>query len=284
MSVSGLAERLRSNALLLPAAAVLGCLFLVPMAWFFVVSFYRVSLFKMIPGFDMTNYIRVWSDYSGPIAFTLGISALIAATTTVLGFVVAHLIWRGGQWGGFLLGATLLTLFGGYLIKIYAWRTILGREGIFNNTLVTLGIIKEPLDVLLFSPFAVVLVLVSYLLPFAVLPLFGALRAIDTTSLDAARDLGASPIGVLRDAILPRCVTAIVTAFALSFLVAAGDYITPRMVGGTRTLMMGNFIESQFGLQMNVPMGAAMTYSTLVTSVATIAAVWLLLRALLRPR
>jgi spermidine/putrescine transport system permease protein len=284
MSIAGLAERLRSNAPLLPAAAVLGFLFLAPMAWFFVVSFYRVSLFKMIPGFEMPNYLRVWSDYGGPIAFTLGISALIAVATTVLGFVVAHLIWRGGQWGGFLLGATLLTLFGGYLIKIYAWRTILGREGIINNTLATLGIIKEPLDVLLFSPFAVVLVLVSYLLPFAVLPLFGALRAIDTTSLDAARDLGASPIGVLRDAILPRCVTAIVTAFALSFLVAAGDYITPRMVGGTRTMMMGNFIESQFGLQMNVPMGAAMTYSTLVTSVAAITAVWLLLRALLRSR
>ncbi len=210
---------------------------------------------------------------------------LIASVTTVLAFIVAHLIWtRGRRFSGILLAATLLTLFGGYLVKIYAWRTLLGRDGIVNNTLVGLGIVREPIEALLYSPVAVVLVLVSYLLPFAILPLYGALRSIEEKTIEAARDLGASPWAAVRDAVLPRCVPALVTAFALCFLVTAGDYVTPRMVGGTRTMMMGNFIESQFGLRMNVPLGAAMTYLTITASIAVIAFVWLALKTVLRPK
>lgn len=285
MTIGEALARVRRNALLLPAAAVLALLFIGPMIYFFVVSFFQASLFVIVPAFDVANYQRVLTHYGGPILFTMGISIVTALIATASGFVVAHIIWtRGGRFGAFLLGATMLTLFGGYLVKIYAWRTILGQNGIINNSIMALGLTGGPIDVLLFSPFAVVLVLVSYLLPFTILPLFGSLRAIETTSLDAARDLGAGPARVLLDAVLPRCVPALVTAFTLSFLVTAGDYVTPRLVGGTQTMMMGNFIESQFGLRMNVPLGAAMMYSTLVTSVAVIAAVWLLLRSVLRPR
>lgn len=275
----------RDPVLMAPAAAVLGLLFLAPLVWFFVVSFHEVKLFKVVPGVSLGNYAKVLADYAGPVVFTAAISAAIAIVTTLLAFVVAHLIWaRGGVLGGFLLGATLLTLFGGYLVKIYAWRTILGREGIVNSTLIGLGLTDQPVDALLYSPFAVALVLASYLLPFAILPLYGALRAIDPVSLEAARDLGAGPRAVLRDAVLPLCVPALTTSFALCFLVTAGDYVTPRLVGGTQVLMMGNFIESQFGLRMNVPLGAAMTFTTLVTSTAVILAAWTGLRHLLRAK
>ena len=275
----------RDTALILPAVAVLGALFIGPMIYFLIVSFFKVSLFKIVPVPGVSNYVKVLSSYGVPILFTMAISFMIATLTTALAFVVAHLIWtRGRRFSAFLLAATLLTLFGGYLVKIYAWRTILGRDGIVNNTLVGLGIVDAPIEALLYSPFAVVLVLVSYLLPFAILPLYGALRSIELRSIEAARDLGASPWGAVRDAVLPRCVPALVTAFALCFLVTAGDYVTPRMVGGTQTMMMGNFIESQFGLRMNVPLGAAMTYLTILCSVAVIATVWFALKTVLRPK
>lgn len=275
----------RDTALLLPAVLVLATLFIGPMIYFLVVSFFRVSLFKVTPGFDFANYIKVLTSYGGPILFTIAISFLIAALTTTLAFVVAHLIWtRGPRFSGLLLAATLLTLFGGYLVKIYAWRTLLGRDGIINNTLVGLGLVSQPIEAILYSPFAVVMVLTSYLLPFAILPLYGALRSIEPRSIEAARDLGAGPWGAMRDAVLPRCVPALVTSFALCFLVAAGDYVTPRMVGGTQTMMMGNFIESQFGLRMNVPLGAAMTYLTILCSIAVIAIVWGVLKLVLRPK
>lgn len=279
------AATLRDSALLTPATLVLGLLFLAPLVWFLVVSFWQVKLFKLTPALSGANYAKVLGEYGYPILFTAGISALIAVVTTALAFLVAHVIWsRGGLLGAFLLGATLLTLFGGYLVKIYAWRTILGREGIFNSSLLGLGLIREPIDALLYSPIAVAMVLTSYLLPFAILPLYGALRAIEPVSLEAARDLGASPAGVLRDAVLPRCVAALTTAFALCFLVTAGDYVTPRLVGGTQVMMMGNFIESQFGLRMNVPLGAAMTFSTLVTSACVILAAWFGLKHLMRAK
>ncbi len=275
----------RDTALLLPAVAVLGALFVGPMIYFFVVSFFKVSLFQIVPDPGIGNYVKVVSSYGGPILFTMAISFMIATVTTALALVVAHLIWtRGSRFSGFLLGATLLTLFGGYLVKIYAWRTILGRDGIVNSTLVQLGIVDAPVEALLYSPLAVFLVLVSYLLPFAILPLYGALRSIEFKSIEAARDLGAGPWGAVRDAVLPRCVPALVTAFALCFLVTAGDYVTPRMVGGTQTMMMGNFIESQFGLRMNVPLGAAMTYLTIGCSVAVITSVWFVLKTVLRPK
>lgn len=285
MNLSAATLLRRDTALILPAVAVLGALFIGPMIYFLVVSFFKVSLFKIVPVLGVANYAKVLSSYGVPILFTMAISFLIATLTTALAFVVAHLIWtRGRRFSAFLLAATLLTLFGGYLVKIYAWRTILGRDGIINNTLVGLGIVDAPIEALLYSPFAVVLVLISYLLPFAVLPLYGALRSIELKSIEAARDLGAGPWGAVRDAVLPRCVPALVTAFALCFLVTAGDYVTPRMVGGTQTMMMGNFIESQFGLRMNVPLGAAMTYLTILCSVAVITAVWFALKTVLRPK
>lgn len=275
----------RTPALMAPASAVLGLLFLAPLVWFFVQSFWQVKMFKVVPGVSLTNYARVITDYAGPIAFTATIAATIAIVATTLAFVVAYMIWaREGAFGSFLLACTLLTLFGGYLVKIYAWRTILGREGILNQTLMSLGMISQPIDALLYSPTAVVLVLTSYLLPFAILPLYGALRAIDPVSLEAARDLGASPHAVLRDGVLPLCVPALTTSFALCFLVTAGDYVTPRLVGGTQVMMMGNFIESQFGLRMNVPLGAAMTFTTLITSTAAIVAAWSGLKHLLRAK
>lgn len=250
-----------------------------------MVSFWEVRLFEVVPAASLANYATVWAEYLGPLAYTGGISALIALLTTMLAFSVAHLIWsREGLLGQILLAATLLTLFGGYLAKVYAWKTILGREGIVNATLTGLGIAREPIDALLYSPPAVVLVLTSDLLSFAILPIYGALRSLSPVSLEAARDLGASPWGVLRDAVLPLCVPALVTAFALCFFVTAGDYVTPRLVGGTSVQMMGSFIEGQFGLRMNVPLGAAMTFSTLLTSACVIAAAALGARHHLRAR
>jgi spermidine/putrescine transport system permease protein len=271
--------------LLAPAAVVLVLLFISPLIYFLVVSFFRISLFNLVPAFSAVNYLKVAADYSDSIAFTIGIGILIALLTVILAFIIAHLIrFRGGRWGAFVLACTMLTLFGGYLVKIYAWKTILGREGIINNGLMALGVIGQPLDALLYSPLAVVLTLVNYLLPFAVLPIYGALRSIDITTIEAARDVGASPYRVLHDVILPRCIPALVTAFALCFLLTAGDYVTPRLVGGARSVMIGTFIESQFGIRMNLPLGAAMTFSILAAAALVIAMFWGGLRWRLRPR
>src|SRR4030095_1111697 len=146
-------------------------------------------------------------------------------------------------------------------------------EGILNQFLRWTGLIDQPLDALLYSVNGVVITLTYFLLPFAILPIYGDLRALRPPTIEAARDLGAGRWAVLRDIVIPQCEKGIVIAFTFAFLITAGDYVTPRFVGGGAA-MMGHFIELQFSLGFNWPMGSAMTF--------TVVAVWLALVMLVR--
>lgn len=270
---------------LTPALAVFALFFAAPLGYFFVVSFWRVSLFQMAPDLQLGNYAAAWHDYLYPLVFTIGLAFLIATVTTAYAFAIAHLIrFRGGRFGSLLLVVALITMFGGYLVKIYAWRTILGLNGILNTALGELGLIEAPLTWLLFNPGAVAVTLVHFLLPFAILPIFGALRSLRDEPLEAGRDLGAGGWRVLVDIVLPQCRSGLAVAFALSFLLAAGDYVTPRLVGGPHTAMVGSFIESQFVTRLNAPQGAALSFSVLAGCLAVLAVTFALAGRLLRPR
>ncbi len=249
-----------------PAFLVLILFFAMPLGYLLVVSFWRLRSYKLVPDLIVDNYVLVYTDYLRALLFTLFISAVVATITTVFGFLAAYFVrFRGGRYGPVLLFVTLITLFGGYLVKIYAWKTILGTQGILNTAMIQLGLIQEPITWLLYSPVAVIVTLVHFLLPFAILPIYGALRGIADTPLEAARDLGATPLRIVLDVILPACEPGLFAAFALSFLLTAGDYVTPRLVGGTETFMLGNFIESQFINRLNAPVGSALSFSLLLT-------------------
>ena len=153
----------------------------------------------------------------------------------LLGFLYAFIIrFKAGRWGQLLLFIVLTTLFGGYLMKIYAWKTILGNEGLLNTALISMGVIDQPISALLYSPGAIVVTLIHFVLPFAVLPIYASMRGIKDIEIEVARDLGARPLVVLSNIIVPRCRNGLLTAFAFSFLITAGDYVTPLMVGGNR--------------------------------------------------
>ena len=176
----------------------------------------------------------------------------------------------------------VVTLFGGSLMKIYAWRTILGTEGVLNTALIGAGLIDQPITVLLFSPPAVVLTLIHFLLPFAILPVYAALRGIADIEIEAARDLGAPPWKILRDVVVPRARSGLVAAFALCLLVAIGDYVTPILVGGTMS-MYGQMIAPTFGNFMNWPLGAAMSITILVVALLLVLLANALLARIGRP-
>jgi len=275
----------RSSILFAPALVVFAVFFLIPVGFFFVVSFWQLKFYELVPGFSFENYVEVYREYLHAGIFTFSIALIIATLTTVIGFMLAYLIrFRAGRYGPILLFLVMITLFGGYLVKIYAWKTILGTQGILNAGLMALGIIDEPIAWILYSPHAVVLTLVHFLLPFAVLPIYGALRGISDDPLEAARDLGARPLRVLIDIVLPQAMPGITAGFALAFLISAGDYVTPRLVGGTSTFMVGNFIESQFVNRLNAPVGSALSFSVLAACLVTLAGATFLARRLLRPR
>jgi spermidine/putrescine transport system permease protein len=264
--------------LLAPAALIWVALFAVPLASFFVFSFWSVRTRIMRPDLTLKNYAATFTDYGDVLITTLGIAFIIACTTTLLAFAFAFSIrFRAGRFGDMLLFVTLIAIFGGYLVKIYAWKSILGRDGIINGLLLWAGVIDEPLSFLIYSPSAVVMTLTYFLLPFAVLPIYGSMRAIPDDLIEAARDLGATSFKASRDVVLPLCERGINVAFLFSFLISAGDYVTPRFVGGGAS-MMGHFIETQFSFGFNWPMGSAMSFTLLAASLLIVVAFRVLLR------
>jgi spermidine/putrescine transport system permease protein len=263
-------ERATTYLLLAPAAAIFGALFILPLAYFLVISFWRVQLFKLQPDFTLTNYYQVFELHLPTLVFTLWLALVIAVITTALGFIYAYLIrFKAGRFGPTLLFVALITLFGGYLMKIYSWMTILGITGVLNTALRTLGIIDEPLPWLFYNVGAVIVTLVNFLMPLAILPIYASMRGITDLEMEAARDLGAGAWRRFADLVVPRSHPGIMAAFALCFLLAAGDYLTPQLVGG-KVNMIGVQIAPQFGGLGNWPMGAAMSFVTLGSSLAII--------------
>jgi spermidine/putrescine transport system permease protein len=265
-------SRRAAYLLIVPTAAIFTGLFVAPFVYFFVISFWSVANYRMVPGFTLNNYVRTFAEHTDSLVLTLGLAFAIGLLTTALGFVYAYLIrFKAGRWGPLLLFIAMVTLFGGYLMKIYAWKTILGNQGALNTALMSLGIIHEPITALFYTPGAVVVTLVHFLLPLAVLPIYSSLRGVSEIELEAARDLGASPWAVMSDIVLPRCRPGLTAAFVLCFLVSAGDYVTPLLVGGTIT-MIGTLIVPQFGNFFNWPLGSAMSFTVLFLALLLILA------------
>ena len=277
-------ESRRKNYLLVaPSAGLYAVLFIAPFIYFVVISFWRIKSYQLTPALTPSNYVETFDRYAGIFFFTIEMAFLIAVLTTAIGFVYAYIArFKAGRWGTALLLIALVTLFGGYLMKIYAWKTILGNEGVLNSALLTLGIVAQPLTALLYSPGAVVVTLVHFLLPFAIPPIYASLRGVDDVSIEAARDLGARPWRILAGIIIPQCRAGLIAAFTFCFLLPVGDYVTPLLVGG-KVVMIGNMVATQFGKSFNWPLGAAMAVSILVSALVIVAVMnWVLARW--RPR
>jgi spermidine/putrescine transport system permease protein len=265
--------RLRRVLFLAPSYSVFLGLFVVPMSLLLVVSFWTVRSFALRPDFSFAAYARVFTAYPGLLLTTLAIGIATATLCTVLGFVFAYgARFRAGRHGDWLIVIALITLFGGYLVKIYAWKAILSQDGIINSLLVGAGIISSPIGWLIYNPGAVIVALVHFLLPFALLPIYAELRNVRDITLEAAHDLGASPAQTLWRVVIPQCRFGLFAAFAISFLSAAGDYVTPLFLGGGSGTMIGQFIAQEFSTRFNWPAGAAMSFTLMGACLLVLAA------------
>jgi spermidine/putrescine transport system permease protein len=251
-------------AAMIPASVFYAAFFAVPMVCLLVLSFWTTKSFVLIPGFSLANYVKVFTSplYQALMLRTVGVAlattAIIVPTAFALAYCMRFVFERRGQ---LILQVVLLSLFSGYLVRIYAWRTILGKQGLLNSTLEWTGLINEPLEFLIYSNFAVVVTLSGLLLPLAVLPLYSAMLNVPRDHLEAARDLGAGWLHILRTVLVPMTLPGLRTAFAFSFLLAAGDFVTPSLVGGTQSMLIGNIVADQFrGIGSNWPLGAAMAF------------------------
>ena len=271
---------------LIPASAYYLVFFAVPMLGLFVLSFWRAKGFDLIPTFTLENYVRIWDSalYRTLLVRTIVIGLVTASIVVPIAFALSYAMrFVFPRYANLILQLALISLFSGYLVRIYAWRTILGKQGILNSALEWLGIIDEPLEFLIYSNFATVVTLTGLLVPLAVLPLYAAMSNVSRDELEVARDLGARWGHLLRTVLVPLTMPGIRTAFAFAFLLAAGDFVTPALVGGTSGIMIGNVISDQFrGIGSNWPLGAALAFVTMALVLAIYFLVMRILRAVTR--
>lgn len=272
-------RRLLSTLQLAPALLYFLAFFVGPFVVLLAISFFTFRDFNFYPDLTLKNYADVVvSDVFRTLYIrTVGLSLLSAVLSVGLAYAFVYIlsfVFPGRR--QLLYFLMLVSLFGGYLVRIYAWRTILGAEGVVNGTLMSLGVIQEPIRWILNSPFSVVVAIVNFLVPLAVLPIYAAMQNVSPNLLEAARDLGSSRADVNRRIVLPLVMPGVRVAFAFCLIASAGEFAIPALLGGTDTAFVGVQVQQQVNQNFNWPLGSAMALS-LVVSVILIAAVlsWL---------
>jgi spermidine/putrescine transport system permease protein len=175
-----------------------------------------------------------------------------------MGFPLALFISRSGQRKSLYLALVIVPFWTSFLVRTYAWMFLLRDTGLINTALQLTGIIREPLA-LLYTPFAVMLGLVYGYLPFMVLPVFSTLERLDKSLLEAAADLGARPFDALFRITIPLAKPGILAGSLLVFISCLGAYLTPDLLGGGKTIMIGNVVQNQFTTARDWPFGAALS-------------------------
>ena len=195
------------------------------------------------------------------LLWTSGIMAfVVAVVATVVAYPVAYfLAFRAGRRAGLYLIFLLVPFWTSYLLRVMAWKLLLGSNGAINSLLIGTGVIDDPLTALLYNRPAVVITLIYVWIPFATLPILAVLGRIDVRLHDAAADLYAGPFEQFRRVTLPLSLPGIAAAFLMVFIPTVGEYVTPLLVGGNAGIMYGNVIEDYFSKSANWPLGAALS-------------------------
>jgi spermidine/putrescine transport system permease protein len=247
--------------LAVPAIVWLGLFFILPLLIVLVISFMtRGSGGSPTLPFTLANYERALGPFWIVIQRSLWISALTTLICLVAGYPIAFYIrTRRTELGKqFALFLVILPFWTNFLVRIYAWRVILGQEGILNSALLNLNLIQEPIE-LLNTEFSVLLGIVYGFLPFMVLPIYASLSRFDFRFAEAGYDLGANDWSVFWRIMLPMTLPGVIAGCILVFIPAIGSYVTPDLLGGTRGLMIGNLIQGQYSGNGNLPLGAALS-------------------------
>jgi len=237
-------------------------------------AFMRHEYVHVIKEFTWENFQQVFTNlgYRNTLIRTFWIANLVTFIDTLLALPVAYfLAFRAGKWKQTLMILVLLPLWSSYLVRVFAWRIILGYNGILNGVLVHTGILHEPSTLFLYNKFSVVLTLCYIWLPFMILPLTTAFERLPVKLLEASADLGATPFRTLRRVTIPLIMPGMLAGGLSVFSLTMGDYITPSLIGGAGDILVGNIVASQFGVAANWPLGSAFAAVVLVLLFALMA-------------
>ena len=241
---------------------------LAPYALLFCYSFWSVSDAQVIVhSWNLKNYRDLLnvSMYLETLFRSMWIAARVTLFSLLLGYPLAYFVsFLAVKRKDLLYQIVIIPLWVSYLVRAYAWKTILGSDGVLNTLLQYLHLTQHPLDFLLYSPFAVVLTLTHIYTPFAFLPIYASLEHIPRNLIEASHDLGASPLQTFWRVILPLSIPGVLAGATFAFVLSLGDFLAPLLLGGPSGIMISNIVVSLFGAAYNWPMGAAISFCMMV--------------------
>jgi spermidine/putrescine transport system permease protein len=264
-------SRLYKSVVALPPLLWVGVFLLFPFALMLVNSLWLVRDGVILHQWNLQNYYKLFHNpvYVEVLFRSVRIAASVTFLSLVLGYPLAYFMsFYAGIRKELLYQLVIVPLWVSYLVRGYAWKTILGSEGVLNGFLQYLHITREPISFFLYSPFAVVLMLTHIYTPFVFLPLYASLEHIPRSLIEASHDLGANPRATFLRVILPLSLPGLVAGATFAFVLSLGDFLAPLLVGGPSSIMIANIVQSLFGTAYDWPLGAAISVCILVLIVS----------------
>ena len=259
-------------AITLPPLVWVVLFLLLPYGLLFCYSFWSVSLSQtIVHSWTLDNYHELFrvNVYLQTLFRSMWIAARVMTFSLLLGYPLAYyLSFYAGPRKDLFYQLVIIPLWVSYLVRAYAWKTILGSDGVLNTLLQYVHLTKHPLEFLLYSPFAVVLTLTHIYTPFAVLPIYAALEHIPRNLVEASHDLGASPLQTFWRVIFPLSIPGVLAGATFAFVLSLGDFLAPLLLGGPSGIMISNIVVSLFGAAYNWPLGAAISLCMLILVVS----------------
>jgi spermidine/putrescine transport system permease protein len=259
-------------AVSLPPFAWVVLFLLTPYLLLFLNSFWSVTPSQQIVhSWSLQNYVELLHVpvYFQVLLRSMRIAASVTLLSLLLGFPLAYYVsFHAGKKKDLLYQLVIIPLWVSYLVRAYAWKTILGSDGVLNTLLQYLHITHHPQGYLLYSPLAVVLTLTHIYTPFTFLPIYAALEHIPRKLVEASHDLGATPTQTFWRVIVPMSIPGVVAGGTFSFVLSLGDFLAPLLVGGPSGVMISNIVVSLFGAAYNWPLGAAISACMMVVVLA----------------
>jgi spermidine/putrescine transport system permease protein len=267
-----IAERRTATALLAPALLWVLAFFVLPFAGIIALSFARMDGRVVERGLFFDNYARFWTDpaiFKGLIV-SLEITLIVTVISILLAYPLAWIIAMRvpERWQRLALMLAVLPFWTSYVVRSYSWLLVLGKNGVVNKALLSVGLIAEPLEIAA-TRTATIIGFVHFFVMLLTLTIYANLRQLPPNYARAAADLGAGPFATFRHIILPLTLPGVVTGAFLTFVLCIGDYVTPKILGGGNELTLPEVIMLQLGRQGDFPMASAL--SVILMAVVTLA-------------
>ena len=247
---------------------------LLPYLLMFLHSFWTVRDGVILHHWNLDNYLKLFKNplYVQVLFRTMRIAASVTILSVLLGYPLAYFLsFQAGPRKELLYQLVIVPLWVSYLVRGYAWKTILGSDGVLNGFLQYLHITHGPVSALLYSPFAVVLMLTHIYTPFVFLPIYASLEHIPRPLIEASQDLGASPRKTFLRVVLPLSFPGLLAGATFAFVLSLGDFLAPLLVGGPSGTMIANLVQSLFGAAYDWPLGAAISVFILIITLSLLA-------------